>query len=344
MFSHVSLQIAAFGRKVVAGAVARLECGEKGNMMIVDHNAPVMVTGASGVIGNALVERLRERGHTQIFALSSDDCDLRDEAATLDLFQRCKPAMVFHMAAKVAGIMGNMVNRASAYLDNIRINTNVIDAAYRSGAGKIVAMGTTAIYSDLVSLPMSEDDIWIGPPHASEAPYGHAKRAMLAQLEAYKEQYGLEYVYCVSTNLYGPHDKFDEKFGHVLPSLVSKFARAAREGTSITVWGDGSPQRDFLYSVDAAEALCLVAEKGQGAINLASGQPVSIRHAVELLAEVSGYSGAIEWDASKPKGQMLREYSISRLASLGFQTRYSLHDGLEETYRWFCANESVARR
>lgn len=312
--------------------------------MSVERHAPILVTGASGVIGQALVERLREVGHENVVALTSADCDLRDEHATVDLFKQYQPVLVFHLAAKVAGIMGNMVNRAGAYLDNIRINTNVIEASHLSGAKKIVAMGTTAIYSDIVPLPMREDDIWLGPPHHSEAPYGHAKRAMLAQLTAYNEQYGLGYAYCISTNLYGAHDKFDENFGHVLPSLISKFSRACREGTSISVWGDGSPQRDFLYARDAAEALRLVAEKGEGAINLATGSPVSIREVVELLAEVSGFTGDIIWDATKPNGQMLREYSTDRLFGLGFSPNYSLREGLAETYAWYRANEQNVRR
>lgn len=309
-----------------------------------DRTQPVLVTGAGGVIGQALLKELGKQGFSDVTGITSRECDLRNTDATTGLMNRVKPALVFHMAARVAGIMGNMRDRALAYVDNIRINTNVIDAAHNAGAKKIVAMGTTAIYSDIVPLPMREDDIWAGPPHLSEAPYGHAKRAMLAQLEAYKEQYGLEYAYCVSTNLYGPHDKFDEQHGHVLPSLVSKFFRAARDGDAVTVWGDGSPQRDFLFSQDAAVALCMIAENGSGAINLASGKFVTIRDVATLLAEIAGVQSALRWDATKPNGQMLRQYSVERLEALGFETRHSLREGLEKTYNWYCENHQSVRR
>lgn len=302
-----------------------------------------MVTGAGGVIGKALVENLTAAGYENVVGLVSADGDLCSFDETMTLMETHRPAMVFHMAARVSGIMGNMKNRALAYLDNIRINTNVIESARLTGVKKIVAMGTTAIYSDLVTLPMKEDDLWLGPPHASEAPYGHAKRAMLAQLEAYREQYGIDFAYAISTNLYGAHDRFDEQYGHVVPSLISKFYSASRSGDDVTVWGDGSPQRDFLYSRDAAEALRLIGENGHGPINLASGSPVKIRDVVEILAEISEITGVVRWDASKPNGQMLRQYSVDRLSSLGFIPRYSLKDGLRETYDWFAQNQGNLR-
>lgn len=304
---------------------------------------PVMVTGAGGVIGQALVENLTAAGYADVVGLVSKDGDLCSFDETMALMESHRPALIFHMAARVSGIMGNMKNRALAYLDNIRINTNVIEAARSVGVKKIVAMGTTAIYSDLVTLPMKEDDLWLGPPHASEAPYGHAKRAMLAQLEAYKEQYGIDFAYAISTNLYGAHDRFDEQYGHVVPSLVSKFYSASLSGEDVTVWGDGSPQRDFLYSRDAAEALRLIGEKGHGAINLASGSPVKIRDVVELLAEISRIKGAVRWDSTKPNGQMLRQYSVDRLSEIGFSPQYSLQEGLKETYDWFSQNQDNLR-
>jgi GDP-L-fucose synthase len=312
--------------------------------LCLSKESTILVTGAGGVIGHALTSELQNQGYANIVAISSEDGDLCDFECSKDIFQQYQPELVFHLAARVSGIMGNMKNRALAYLDNIRINTNVIEAAHLNGAKKIVAMGTTAIYSDIVPLPMCEEDIWLGPPHASEAPYGHAKRAMLAQLEAYHEQYGLDYAYCISTNLYGPFDRFDEEYGHVLPSLISKFHRARLAGEDVIVWGDGSPQRDFLYSKDAARALCLIAERGNGAINLAGGAPVSIKDAVETLAEVSGFTKDVIWDSSKPNGQMLRQYSTDKLINLGFAPTFSLKEGLQETYDWYKDNYEFVRR
>ncbi|MFN7709536.1 MAG: GDP-L-fucose synthase family protein [Holosporales bacterium] len=304
----------------------------------------VLVTGAGGVIGQALIEELKNERYSNIVALSSKEVDLRDQLATDSFFSSYRPTIVFHLAARVYGIMGNMANRGIAYLDNIRINTNVIEAARAAGCRKIVAMGSTAIYSDRVKLPMSEEEIWIGEPHHSEAPYAHSKRAMLAHLESYKEQYGMDYAFCVSTNLFGPNDKFDENYGHVIPSLVSKFYRAVEYGEPLTVWGTGSPQRDFLFSFDAAYALRLVAEKYSGAINIASGQAFSIRETVNILSEVSGYKGVVQWDLSKPDGQKMREYDVSRLKQLGFKPRYTFQEALAITYEWYRSNISKVRR
>jgi GDP-L-fucose synthase len=304
----------------------------------------ILVTGATGLVGHALIDELRARGCAQVVAPSRADCDLCDEAAVNRLIAQEQPDLVFHLAARVSGIMGNINNAAAAFVDNIRINTNIIEAAHKAGASKIVAMGTTATYSDMAPLPMREDDIWIGPPHESEAAYGHAKRAMLAQLDAYHKQYGLRFAYCISTNLYGPNDKFDEHFGHVMPSLISKFYRAVKEGSNVTVWGDGSPQRDFLYSGDAAKALCLIAARGEGAINLATGRFVCIRDLVETLVDVTGFKGEVIWDTSKPNGQILRSYSIERLTGLGFAPGHDLRSGVEKTYGWFVENVACVRR
>jgi GDP-L-fucose synthase len=197
------------------------------------------------------------------------------------------------------------------------------------GTKKIVAMGSAAIYSDLVTLPMSEDQIWNGPPHYSEAAYAHSKRSMLAQLEAYKDQYGLSFAYGISTNLFGPHDKFDEKFGHVIPSLISKFYKGQAHGESVH---------------DAAFALRLLAEEYEGPINLATGSSVTIRETVDMLQKISGYTGAVEWDSTKPDGQKLREYDISRLRALGFKPRQSFEQALSLTYNWYKENYSRARR
>ena len=304
----------------------------------------VLITGASGVIGRALQKELESSGYTKITAISSDQVDLSDENQTLSIFKEVKPAIVFHLAARVYGIMGNLENKAQAYLDNIRINTNVIDAAYQAGTKKIVAMGSSAIYSDSVSLPMTEEQIWNGAPHYSEAAYAHSKRAMLAQLEAYRDQYGIDFAFCVSTNLYGPHDKFDEKWGHVIPSLISKFYSANSHGSNVTVWGTGKARRDFLFSEDAAYAMRLIAEQFSGPINLATGESQTIRETVELIKKISGFRGEVIWDDTKPDGQELRQYDISKLTALGFRPHHTLEHGLAKTYDWFKGNSSIARK
>lgn len=306
--------------------------------------APVLLTGASGVIGVALAEELRRSGYDTVITTSSRDADLTDQREAARLLRSVRPSLVFHLAARVYGIMGNIKNKGQAYFDNVRINTNVVEAAREAGVEKIVAMGSTAIYSDIVPLPMSEKDIWLGPPHPSEAAYAHAKRGMLAHLEAYHSQYGLDFAFCISTNLFGPGDKFDEQFGHVIPSLISKFHRAVTEGSAVEVWGTGSPQRDFLYAKDAARAMRLVAEQYTGPINLATGIPVSIREAVETLREISRYRGEVLWDRSKPDGQKLRDYNIDTLRNLGFEPQYRFSEAMQETYDWYADAAGQVRR
>jgi GDP-L-fucose synthase len=305
---------------------------------------PILVTGASGVIGTALVSELRENDGRPVVALSSRDADLTDLRPTVALFERHRPSIVYHLAARVSGIMGNLRAQGQAYFDNVRINTNVVEAARLAGAGKVVAMGSAAIYSDQVALPMREEEIWLGAPHGSEAGYAHAKRGMLAHLEAYRDQYGMDYAYCVSTNLFGPNDRFDEAHGHVLPSLVSKFHRAVETGGTVTVWGSGTPRRDFLYSKDAARAMRLIGETFTGPINMATGHPVSIQDTAEMIARIAGYTRPIEWDRGKPDGQRLRAYDISRLRGLGFRQRHTLEEALRETYRWYADNIASVRR
>lgn len=304
----------------------------------------IIVTGAGGVIGTALVSELRANTNRKVIALTRRDVDLTDFAATVALFQSHRPTIVYHLAARVHGIMGNMSAQGQAYLDNVRINTTTVEAARLAGARKVVAMGSSAIYSDIAKLPMLEEDIWFGPPHGSEYGYAHAKRGMLAHLQTYQVQYGLDYAYCVSTNLFGPHDRFDEQHGHVIPSLISKFYRAARDGGPVTVWGTGMARRDFLYAADAARAVHQIGEAFTGPINVASGVNISIQETADLIREVSGRPIEIQWDRTKPDGQRLRDYDLSKLKSLGFQPKFSLEEALRMTYNWYAENVSTARR
>ena len=307
----------------------------------------VLVTGSGGVLGTALIAELRARGCGSIMALRRQHCDLLDRSAALRFFGEYRPTLVFHLAAWVAGVQGNMDNAGRAFYENALINLNVIEATRLCGARKIIAAGTTATYSDEVSLPMREADIWQGRPHGSEEAYGHAKRAMLAQLEAYRKQYGLNYAYMVCSNLYGENDRFDERCGHVVPALISRFERATRErADSIVIWGDGSPTRDFVYARDAARAFAAAADPAaQGAYNLATGESVSIRQLVDTLAAVFGFDGRVEWDTSRPNGQMRRAYDVSRIrGDLGWAPEVPLGEGLGRTARWFRDRGDDARR
>jgi GDP-L-fucose synthase len=303
-----------------------------------------LVTGGSGLVGTALGGVLARAGYADVALVSSADADLRSRTDTFKLFERVQPSVVFHLAARVYGLLGNMHNRGAVFSDNIRINTNVIDACRECGVKKVIAMGSTAVYSDQVPTPMSEGDIWIGPPHESESAYAHTKRMMLAHLETYASEGGPRFAFAVSTNLYGPSDRFDEAWGHVIPSLISKFNRAATQGGDVEIWGSGKATRDFLYSEDAAHALRIIGERGEGTINLATGKTTTIRAVVDLLRAVSDYHGNVRWDGTKPDGQLTRQYDVSRLRALGFEPQSSLKDGLRRTYQWFEKNFDTARR
>ena len=308
------------------------------------QSARILITGGAGMVGHALAHELHAAGYAEVICPTRQDADLRDPVQAESCIAAARPDVVYHLAARVHGIMGNLRAQADAYLENIRINTNVVEAARLAGARKVVAMGSAAVYSDLVQLPMHEDDIWIGAPHGSEAAYAHAKRGMLAHLEAARDQYGLDYSFLIATNMFGPHDRFDEGQGHVIPSLLSKFERAIRVGGAVEIWGSGTPRRDFLFAADAARAIRLVGEQVTGSINLATGSAISIAELVEMLVDMTGFSGPVLWDRSKPDGQRLRAYDTSRLQALGFVPAFSLPEALRQTFDWLRAHRAQARR
>lgn len=296
----------------------------------------IIVTGGSGVLGRALVAAL-EADNQDVRVLSSSEIDLRDRDRTITLFKDLRPTLVYHLAAKVFGLGGNTAFPAEMFADNVRINMNVIDGVQQSGCEKIVAVSTVATYSSDAPRPVIEDAIWDGPPHRSEAAYGHAKRAMLAQLEAYGTQYGLRFAYPIMTNIYGPHDRFDQVHGHVVPSLIAKFHHANQSGAGVDVWGTGRAERDFVYADDAAEALIQIGAGFEGPINVATGDTVPIRRVVEILSAQSGIDD-VRWDATKPDGQLERSYNVDKLRALGFVPRTSIEQGLAQTLDWYTEN------
>jgi GDP-L-fucose synthase len=298
----------------------------------------ILVTGAGGLVGSALADHLRDEGYENVVLLRRDDCDLVDTRSVFALFDKTRPDHVFHAAARVYGIMGNMKNQGLSFYDNCMINTNVVEASRRAGVKKITVMGTGAVYPyPSPGLPLKEDMIFLGRPHPAESAYANAKRAMLAMLEAYQESYGLNWAYIVSCNLFGPRDKFDTEFGHVVPSLIKKFHDAKKTGTSVLVWGDGSAQRDFMYVKDTARVALTVMKDIHGPANIGSGRVFRIREIVETLAEIAGMSDRVDWDASKPNGQDYRAYDLTKITNAGFACKYSIRDGLQETWDWYCA-------
>lgn len=304
----------------------------------------ILVTGAKGLVGSALVEHLKNEGYSNVIEVGRQECDLVDPVSTRQFFEATRPDYVFHAAARVYGIMGNMKNKALSFYDNVMINTNVVDAAQKVGVRKITVMGTGAVYPfPSPGLPLREEMIFLGVPHPAEDSYGHAKRAMLAMLAAYQESYGMEWAYVVSCNLFGPRDKFDPEFGHVVPSLVKKFFDAKQRGERVVVWGDGSAQRDFMYVKDTARVALAIMESVKGAANIGSGTVYRIRDIVEMLADISGMTGQVVWDSEKPNGQDYRSYDLTKINSIGFMCQYSIREGLEETWNWYSEQVSKAK-
>lgn len=307
-----------------------------------NKNSNILITGGTGLVGTNLKEYFIEQGYKNVTAISSKDCNLSNLEQTLEFFQKTKPEYVFHCAGYIHGIMGNMKFKGNAFFKNTCINLNTVEACHQSKVKKIVAMGTGAVYSQDCSLPLNEDDIWQGPPHHSEDAYAHSKRAMYAQLCAYKENYGMDFAFVVSANLYGPHDNFDTEHGHVIPALIKKFYDASKSKSKVTVWGNGTAERDFIHANDFVRALEFIMLKDEGAINMASGSVSSIRDIVNELSDISGVTD-IEWDKTKPNGQKHRSYDLNKLFALGFKSQTTIKSGLKETFEWYQENVKSSR-
>ena len=315
------------------------------NIQAIDRQARVLITGGTGLVGRALARALADAGFTDVISIGSQKCDLRNREAVEKLFTNIHPSYVFHLAARVYGIGGNSVFKSDILYDNVMINTNVVEQSRRVGVKKVVAMGSGCVYPELRDVEeLTEDLIWNGPPHRSEDSYAHAKRLMLAHLMAAKDQYGMPFAFAVSGNLYGPHDNFDKKDGHVTPSLIAKFFEASQSGKPVSVWGRGVAIRDFSYCEDAANALCQILLKVEGPVNLGSGHRHPIRDIVAALQNICGESVRVEWDANKPDGQLVRYYNLDKLKAAGFIAKISLAEGVRRTYEWYAKNSETARK
>lgn len=298
----------------------------------------ILITGAKGLVGGALLRELAKQGHTDVVPIGKESCNLLVFEDVRKLFATHRPKYVFHAAAQVYGILGNMENMGKAFLNNVLINTNVIEVCREFEVKKIVALGTIAAYPhEFGQNPIKEEIIFNGRPHVSEQAYAQAKRAMLAQLEAYKISYGLDYAFAISTNLYGEGDRFHKEWAHVIPSLIQKFYEAKAARVPVRVWGDGGSTRDFLHASDAARALILIMHHLQGAVNVASGELTRIREVVGMLQKITGHDD-VAWDVSKPMGQTLRQFDVSKLRGIGFSPRVEMRTGLADLYDWYGRN------
>ena len=307
----------------------------------------VVVTGGAGFLGSFLVELLRAKGCKQIVVPRSHDYDLVKMDGVQRLYADATPDIVIHLAARVGGIGANQANPGRFFYDNLMMGSQLIEVGRQRGLKKFVAIGTICAYPKFAPIPFKEEEIWNGYPEETNAPYGLAKKMMLVQSQAYRQQYGFNSIILFPVNLYGPRDNFDLETSHVIPALIRKCAEARRTGTSeIVLWGDGTPTREFLYVEDAAHGILQAAEQYDDSLplNLGTGEEVTIKNLALMVASEVEYRGSIRWDTTKPNGQPRRCLDVSRIKqAIGFQAKHSLQEGLRKTVQWYLAHRDTLR-
>ena len=314
-----------------------------------DSDSKVFVAGSTGMVGSALVRNLEEKNYSNIYWVRRKNCDLRNRVQVDQYFEHSKPEYVFLAAAKVGGILGNKNHPAEFIYDNLMIQSNIIDAAYRNGVKKLVFLGSSCIYPKEPKIPITEDQLLSGPLETSNDAYAIAKIAGMRMCRAYRQQYGFNAVSVMPCNLYGPNDNFDLESSHVLPALIRK----CHEGKDnvgndvggpymypIELWGDGTPKREFLHVDDLVEACYKVMQEYEEDehINIGSGEDVTIKEVATIIADVVGFTGGFNWDTSKPNGTMRKVLNVDKINALGWESKISLGDGIESTYEWYKKN------
>jgi GDP-L-fucose synthase len=304
----------------------------------------VCVTGGAGFLGSYVVEKLRRCDCSSIFVPRSRDYDLRDRSAIRRMYDDARPNLVLHLAAVVGGIGANLQNPGRFFHDNLIMGAHLIDEAKERGLEKFVVVGTICSYPKFTPVPFKEDELWRGYPEETNAPYGLAKKMLLVETEAYRQQYGLNSIYLLPVNLYGPRDNFDPASSHVIPALIKKCVDAKKNNErQIAVWGTGTPTREFLHADDCAEGILLAAEKYDKAdpVNLGSGREISIKSLVSLITGLTGFDGEVVWDATKPDGQPRRCLDTSRAEKeFGFKSRIDFKTGIRQTIDWYVSQAS----
>ncbi|MGA2341470.1 MAG: GDP-L-fucose synthase, partial [Terracidiphilus sp.] len=310
--------------------------------MIQLPNKRIVVTGAAGFLGRHLIARLRKMGCENIFDPSHKKYDLTHPDAIERMFDEHRPEVLIHLAAAVGGIGANRANPGRFFYENAIMGIQLIEAARRRGVEKTVVLGTICAYPKFTPVPFREEELWNGYPEETNAPYGLAKKVLLVQCQAYREQYGMNAIFLLPVNLYGPGDNFDLDSSHVIPALIRKCLEAAEAGREeIVLWGDGSPTREFLYVEDAAEGIILATEQYDKAdpVNLGSGMEISIRDLATTIAEMTSFKGRIIWDTNQPSGQPRRRLDVSRAErEFGFRAKTPFEVGLRKTIDWYISS------
>ena len=299
----------------------------------------VIVTGGAGFLGFHVVEALKNRGADDVFVPLVEDYDLRQLSVIQCMIKERRPNLVLHLAARVGGIGANREHPAEFFYDNLIMGVQLFHECWKTGVEKLVLLGTVCAYPKFTPVPFREEDLWNGYPEETNAPYGLAKKMLLVQSQAYRQQYGYNSIFLLPVNLYGPRDNFDPESSHVIPALIRKCIEARDRGdAAIEAWGDGSPTREFLYVKDAAEGICLAVERYNKSepVNLGSAFEISIKDLTETIVRQIGFKGEIHWDKSKPNGQPRRKLDVSRAErEFGFRSKTTFEGGLRETIHWY---------
>jgi len=305
--------------------------------------ARMLVTGGAGFLGSFVCDLLRDRG-ADVFVPRRVDYDLTEQSDVRRLLENAAPDVVIHLAAEVGGIGANRANPGRYFYANAAMGLNIIEESRKRSVRKVVQVGTVCAYPKFTPVPFSEDDLWNGYPEETNAPYGIAKKALLVMLQSYRQQYGLNGIYLLPVNLYGPGDNFDLETSHVIPALIRKFVTARRaQAPSVEVWGTGSASREFLYVEDAARAIVMATEAYDGPlpVNVGTGREITIKQLVETIRDATGFVGDIVWDSTKPDGQPRRMLDTSRAKDLlGFEAEIGLEEGLRRTIDWWERQEA----
>ena len=295
----------------------------------------IYVAGHRGMVGSAIVRRLRDRGFNNIIARTSAELDLKDQAAVKTFFESQRPDYVFLAAAKVGGIMANNTYRAEFLYDNVMIQSNVIDSSWRTGVKKLMFLGSSCIYPKMAPQPLKEEYLLTGPLEPTNEPYAIAKIAGIEMCDAYRSQYGCNYISVMPTNLYGPNDNYDLNNSHVLPALIRKFHEArVNNAPEVVLWGTGSPRREFMHADDVSDACLFLMQHYDepGLVNVGVGHDLEIRELAAMIRRIVGYTGEIRWDESKPNGTPRKIMDVSKLHRLGWKASIGLEEGIRGVY------------
>ena len=307
-----------------------------------DSDSRILVAGANGMVGSAIVRNLESKGYTNVYKGVRHFVDFTDQEETDSYFRLKRPEYVFVAAAKVGGIMANNNYKADFLTENLRIQTNIIESANRWNVKKLLFLGSSCIYPKYPNIPITEDQLLSGPLEESNNAYAIAKIAGIMMCQAYRQQHGFNAISLMPCNLYGPRDNFDLNSSHVLSGMIRKFHDSLdrSEHWNVTLWGDGTPKREFLHVDDLAEACyrCMISYDSSEIINVGSGEDISIKELAEIISEIVGYTGEIEWDTEKPNGTPRKVLNVDKIKSLGWSPKIGLRQGIHETYEWFKQN------